>query len=58
MLITGERGHRSEPEPEGEDIVRTHIGLKHEGSVPKLLFCDNGSEFVSQTRASRELAAT
>jgi len=32
----------------GEDVVRTLNKLKHEGRVPKLLFCDNGSEFVGQ----------
>ncbi len=32
----------------GEDVVRTLNKLKHEGKVPKLLFCDNGSEFVGQ----------
>jgi putative transposase len=30
----------------GEDVVRTLNKLKHEGRVPKLLFCDNGSEFA------------
>ena len=33
----------------GEDVVRTLNKLKHEGRVPKLLFCDNGSEFSGQT---------
>jgi putative transposase len=32
----------------GEDVVRTLNRLKHEGRAPKLLFCDNGSEFSSQ----------
>ncbi len=32
----------------GEDVVRTLNKLKHEGRVPKLLFCDNGSEFAGQ----------
>lgn len=32
----------------GEDVVRTLNRLKHERGVPKLLFCDNGSEFTSQ----------
>jgi len=32
----------------GEDVVRTLNKLKHEGRTPKLLFCDNGSEFAGQ----------
>jgi putative transposase len=32
----------------GADVVRTLNRLKHEGRVPKLLFCDNGSEFTGQ----------
>ena len=32
----------------GDDVVRTLNKIKHEGRVPKLLFCDNGSEFTSQ----------
>jgi len=32
----------------GEDVVRTLNRLKHEGRTPKLLFCDNGSEFSGQ----------
>jgi putative transposase len=32
----------------GEDVVRTLNKLKHEGRTPKLLFCDNGSEFSGQ----------
>jgi putative transposase len=32
----------------GDDVVRTLNKLKHEGRVPKLLFCDNGSEFSGQ----------
>ena len=32
----------------GEDVVRTFNKLKHEGRTPKLLFCDNGSEFSGQ----------
>jgi putative transposase len=32
----------------GKDVLRTLNRLKHEGRVPKLLFCDNGSEFPSQ----------
>ena len=32
----------------GEDVVRTLNRLKQEGRVPKLLFCDNGSEFSGQ----------
>ena len=28
--------------------MRTLNRLKYEGRVPKLLFCDNGSEFTSQ----------
>ena len=32
----------------GEDMVRTQNGMKHEGLEPKLLFCDNGSEFAGQ----------
>ena len=29
-------------------MVRTLNKVKHEGRVPKLLFCDNGSEFAGQ----------
>jgi len=32
----------------GEDVVRTLNKLKQEGRTPKLLFCDNGSEFSGQ----------
>jgi putative transposase len=32
----------------GDDVVRTLNRLKSKGKVPKLLFCDNGSEFTSQ----------
>jgi putative transposase len=32
----------------GEDVVRTLNRLKQEGRAPKLLFCDNGSEFTGQ----------
>jgi putative transposase len=32
----------------GEDVVRTLNRLKQEGRTPKLLFCDNGSEFSGQ----------
>ena len=32
----------------GEDVVRTLNRLRQEGRVPKLLFCDNGSEFGGQ----------
>ena len=32
----------------GEDVVRTLNRLKQERGVPKMLFCDNGSEFTSQ----------
>lgn len=32
----------------GEDVVRTLNRLKYEGRTPKLLFCDNGSEFSGQ----------
>jgi len=32
----------------GEHVVRTLNRLKHEGRTPKLLFCDNGSEFSGQ----------
>ena len=32
----------------GEDVVRTLNRLKHGGRTPKLLFCDNGSEFSGQ----------
>jgi putative transposase len=31
-----------------EDVVRTMNKRKHEGRVPKLLFCDNGTEFAGQ----------
>jgi len=31
----------------GEDVVRTLNKLKYEGREPKILFCDNGSEFTS-----------
>ena len=33
----------------GEDVVRTLNRLKQDRGVPKVLFCDNGSEFTSQT---------
>jgi putative transposase len=32
----------------GEDVVRTLRNLEPDGSMPKLPFCDNGSEFVGQ----------
>ncbi len=32
----------------GDDVVRTLNQLKSKRGVPKLLFCDNGSEFTSQ----------
>ena len=32
----------------GDDVVRTLNRLKVERGVPKVLFCDNGSEFTSQ----------
>ena len=32
----------------GEDVVRTLSRLKSSRGVPKVLFCDNGSEFTSQ----------
>ena len=32
----------------GDDVVRTLNQLKLDRGVPKLLFCDNGSEFTSQ----------
>ncbi|MBB5343375.1 putative transposase [Edaphobacter lichenicola] len=32
----------------GEDVVRTLNRLKSSRGVPKVLFCDNGSEFTSQ----------
>jgi putative transposase len=32
----------------GDDVVRTLNRLKNKRGVPKLLFCDNGSEFSSQ----------
>ena len=32
----------------GDDVVRTLNQLKNKRGVPKLLFCDNGSEFTSQ----------
>ncbi len=32
----------------GEDVVRTPNRLKLNGQTPKLLFCDNGSEFSGQ----------
>ena len=31
----------------GDDVVRTLNRLKLERGVPKVLFCDNGSEFTS-----------
>jgi putative transposase len=31
----------------GDDVVRTLNRLKQERGIPKLLFCDNGSEFTS-----------
>jgi putative transposase len=33
---------------QGEDVAPTLNKLKHEGRVPKLLFCDNGSEFAGR----------
>ncbi len=32
----------------GDDVVRTLNRMKQERGVPKVLFCDNGSEFTSQ----------
>lgn len=32
----------------GDDVVRTLSKLKSERAIPKVLFCDNGSEFASQ----------
>ena len=32
----------------GEDVVRVLNRLKQQRGVPKVLFCDNGSEFTSQ----------
>jgi putative transposase len=32
----------------GEDVVRSMNRLKQQGRTPKLLFCDNGSEFSGQ----------
>jgi len=32
----------------GDDVVRTLNRVKQERGVPKILFCDNGSEFTSQ----------
>jgi putative transposase len=32
----------------GDDVVRTLNRVKLKRSVPKILFCDNGSEFTSQ----------
>jgi putative transposase len=32
----------------GDDVVRTLNRLKLDRGVPKVLFCDNGSEFTSQ----------
>ena len=32
----------------GDDVVRALNGLKLNRGVPKVLFCDNGSEFTSQ----------
>jgi putative transposase len=32
----------------GEDVVRTLNEIRQQRGVPKLLFCDNGSEFTSQ----------
>ena len=32
----------------GEDVVRTLNRLKLDRGVPKVLFCDNGSEFTGQ----------
>jgi len=33
--------------PQGDDVVRTLSRLTQQRGVPKLLFCDNGSEFNS-----------
>jgi len=32
----------------GDDVVRTPNWLKLHRGVPRVLFCDNGSEFTSQ----------
>jgi putative transposase len=32
----------------GDDVVRVLNRMKFERTVPKVLFCDNGSEFTSQ----------
>jgi putative transposase len=34
--------------PKGDDIVRVLNRMKLERGVPKVLYCDNGSEFTSQ----------
>jgi putative transposase len=36
----------------GDDVVRTLNKLKLERGVPKVLFCDNGSEFTSHATGS------
>ena len=33
----------------GEDVVRTLNAILQKRGAPKLLFCDNGSEFTSQS---------
>ena len=32
----------------GDDVVQALNGIRQKRGVPKLLFCDNGSEFTSQ----------
>jgi putative transposase len=36
----------------GDDVVRMLNRVKLERGVPKLLFCDNGSEFTSHAMAT------
>lgn len=38
----------SEQRLKGEDVVRVLNRIKHERGVPKMLHCDNRSEFLSQ----------
>jgi putative transposase len=38
----------SEQRLKGEDVVRVLNRIKQRRGVPKMLYCDNGSEFSSQ----------
>jgi hypothetical protein len=44
----GKPGHRSRATVEGGDVVAALNQICGRRGVPKILFCDNGSEFTSQ----------